>query len=440
MTVELFYEPSPSEADLLALNGVLSPGVRPLSRRRLTPSNASRFWNLAADAGADGIARAVLGGCFHEMAANAQHCVRPWTIYLLLLRTAQGMQVPFVLHTLTPAGVPMQAPRAAVGQVHATSCVLQLLPPPAGGARGLVTQYRITATPAIVSPGSELSAASAVTLVRVVTVSEQLAAAARNQSVYAVVESLRAYTLYNVSVEAVTAAGSSPVTVLAGLRTAVDRPPKMAAPTFTLTPDGQLVVSWEAGDDNGPVLEYVVVVDYDGSSGNETVVYRGAARNVTLAGNAGLVARGLRVRAVSSAGPGLVSEAAAFADSSNNGAGQSLGGSMTVGLAAGAALCALAIAFALAAFLRRTDSAECIAPDDWELPRDNITLLEEVGRGAFGTVFKGTAAGLTQLGTMLVAVKRCSRRTVAETDPIRDELRVLKRLSSPWHNNVSEMS
>ena len=45
--------------------------------------------------------------------------------------------------------------------------------------------------------------------------------------------------------------------------------------------------------------------------------------------------------------------------------------------------------------------------DNWEIPRENINLLEVIGEGAFGQVLKAEAFDITRLktGVTIVAVK-----------------------------------
>ena len=40
-------------------------------------------------------------------------------------------------------------------------------------------------------------------------------------------------------------------------------------------------------------------------------------------------------------------------------------------------------------------------PDEWEVPRHNITLIRELGNGSFGMVWEGEAVGI------LPGVDRC---------------------------------
>ena len=45
-------------------------------------------------------------------------------------------------------------------------------------------------------------------------------------------------------------------------------------------------------------------------------------------------------------------------------------------------------------------------PDEWEVERDKITLLRELGQGSFGMVWEGKALDLIEKGKeILVAVK-----------------------------------
>ena len=45
-------------------------------------------------------------------------------------------------------------------------------------------------------------------------------------------------------------------------------------------------------------------------------------------------------------------------------------------------------------------------PDEWEVPRHNITLIRELGNGSFGMVWEGEAVGiLPGVDSCKVAVK-----------------------------------
>jgi len=45
-------------------------------------------------------------------------------------------------------------------------------------------------------------------------------------------------------------------------------------------------------------------------------------------------------------------------------------------------------------------------PDEWEVPREKITILREIGAGTFGMVYEGTAENLLEGQPLIrVAVK-----------------------------------
>jgi len=47
-------------------------------------------------------------------------------------------------------------------------------------------------------------------------------------------------------------------------------------------------------------------------------------------------------------------------------------------------------------------------PDDWEVPREKIKILREIGAGTFGMVYEGTAENLIEGCPLIrIAVKVC---------------------------------
>lgn len=64
-------------------------------------------------------------------------------------------------------------------------------------------------------------------------------------------------------------------------------------------------------------------------------------------------------------------------------------------------------------------------PDDWEVPRDKITLLRELGQGSFGMVYEGMAKDIIKgESPMRVAVK-----TVNESASLRERIEFLNEAS-----------
>jgi len=48
-------------------------------------------------------------------------------------------------------------------------------------------------------------------------------------------------------------------------------------------------------------------------------------------------------------------------------------------------------------------------PDEWEVPREKIKILREIGAGTFGMVYEGTADNLIEGQPLIrVAVKVCA--------------------------------
>jgi len=71
------------------------------------------------------------------------------------------------------------------------------------------------------------------------------------------------------------------------------------------------------------------------------------------------------------------------------------------------------------------DSSDVYVPDEWEVPRDKIELLRELGKGSFGMVFEGIAHKLIEVEPKLhVAVK-----TVNDNASMRERVNFLQEAS-----------
>ena len=62
--------------------------------------------------------------------------------------------------------------------------------------------------------------------------------------------------------------------------------------------------------------------------------------------------------------------------------------------------------------------------DDWEVERDKVKLLGEIGQGSFGMVYEGIAEDINGLAVIKVAVK-----TVSETASFLDRIAFLNEAS-----------
>ena len=70
-------------------------------------------------------------------------------------------------------------------------------------------------------------------------------------------------------------------------------------------------------------------------------------------------------------------------------------------------------------------SLSVYVPDEWEVPRSNIELIRELGKGSFGMVYEGMAHNIIEEQPKLpVAVK-----TVNEGASIRDRIEFLQEAS-----------
>ncbi|XP_054719002.1 insulin-like peptide receptor [Uloborus diversus] len=63
-------------------------------------------------------------------------------------------------------------------------------------------------------------------------------------------------------------------------------------------------------------------------------------------------------------------------------------------------------------------------PDEWEIPREKVKLLEELGQGSFGMVYKGEVHDLND-----VKVSPCAAKTVNETASLRERIEFLQEAS-----------
>ncbi|XP_055689522.1 insulin-like receptor isoform X2 [Lutzomyia longipalpis] len=64
-------------------------------------------------------------------------------------------------------------------------------------------------------------------------------------------------------------------------------------------------------------------------------------------------------------------------------------------------------------------------PDEWEMPRDNITQLKELGQGSFGMVYEGTISKLDKHGENV----KCAIKTVNENATDRERMNFLREAS-----------
>lgn len=64
-------------------------------------------------------------------------------------------------------------------------------------------------------------------------------------------------------------------------------------------------------------------------------------------------------------------------------------------------------------------------PDEWEVPRERITILRELGQGSFGMVYEGIAKDLEQEGEET----RVALKTVNELASMRERIEFLNEAS-----------
>ncbi|KAM8877901.1 insulin-like growth factor 1 receptor [Synchiropus picturatus] len=70
-------------------------------------------------------------------------------------------------------------------------------------------------------------------------------------------------------------------------------------------------------------------------------------------------------------------------------------------------------------------AAEMYVPDEWEVPRDKISLLRELGQGSFGMVYEGAAKGVVKDE----AETRVAVKTVNESASMRERIEFLNEAS-----------
>ncbi|XP_053722532.1 insulin-like growth factor 1 receptor isoform X1 [Synchiropus splendidus] len=70
-------------------------------------------------------------------------------------------------------------------------------------------------------------------------------------------------------------------------------------------------------------------------------------------------------------------------------------------------------------------AAEMYVPDEWEVPRDRISLLRELGQGSFGMVYEGVAKGVVKDE----AETRVAVKTVNESASMRERIEFLNEAS-----------
>lgn len=64
-------------------------------------------------------------------------------------------------------------------------------------------------------------------------------------------------------------------------------------------------------------------------------------------------------------------------------------------------------------------------PDEWEVPREKITVLRELGQGSFGMVYEGLAKDIEQEGEKT----RVALKTVNELATTRERIEFLNEAS-----------
>eukprot|EP00051_Salpingoeca_urceolata_P015079 m.193116 g.193116 ORF g.193116 m.193116 type:complete len:169 (+) comp18284_c0_seq1:1695-2201(+) len=74
-------------------------------------------------------------------------------------------------------------------------------------------------------------------------------------------------------------------------------------------------------------------------------------------------------------------------------------------------------------------------PDKWEVPRDRLTMQQELGKGAFGKVFSAELL-MAQEKPRDVAVKTCNLIDRDQLSDFLQELELMKAMSEGAHPNV----
>lgn len=372
------------------------------------------------------VLEATICGCLFDVSGNSSHCISPWTVYaaaLAIVDIDTGAK-SLGAHTLvlTPEGPPVQPLTVAAFKTSSTAIEFHIIAP--AMMSGIVQSVSILVSPSVQSLQSSTDRNVVLIFSKIESFSLM-----NHQAVTTMVEGLVPNMLYNLSVTYATALGTGPAAwLLASTQEAV--PAKMHAPILLATSGQRVEVAWLSPPMQLTALSYEVEF-ICGQASLALVEYRGNETSYAAMRNPS--DGSYRVRAINGAGAGEWSDfaslqAVTFSFSSNSNMiqfGSLIGGGLLILIMIGAIY-----------FKRwsRNRSPFAITTDMWEIPRETVLLLGQVGKGAFSVVFQGE---LAERG-LRVAVKQISTRMTSESNcrAIEEELGIMKYLSSPWHPNV----
>jgi hypothetical protein len=215
-----------------------------------------------------------------------------------------------------------------------------------------------------------------------------------NQAHSIAVLALKPFTAYHLALRAVNSKGTGPsTTILATTDEDVPSAPRNPTLSAIATLSGQVQLRWQPpAPANGVILEYELVVNKINSSKfdlNVTLAFNATSTNITLATEDDKV----QLRARTSVGWGPWSEPAIFAQGSGSDPApqNSLSAQSRILPFAGAAVFCVVLALAALRLKRSQKQVNMnFRPevDEYEVLREQVDLMDIIGSGAHGEVFK----------------------------------------------------
>ena len=462
--LELYYSTDSIALPLIAAIGGLSSIALQTLASSFTLQLSSSFsvvaWNVLQEQTNSGATKRTICGPLFDWTKNKTiPQLYPFIIYMVVVTSQDGGN-PIHAFAMTPEAAPSDAPTITGMTASSQSVTLSLSPPLL--PNGVLISYTIIAIPENNTYTQNISstlsssflAPSPTSFNYYLTTSDQILAL-QGLPISVPVGNLQPDTNYSIQVLASTNGGYGPATLSTIISTLPEIPFEMQAPFLQWQSNGMLKISWLYTDPRPSKNAYFEVYMYE-SVGNKTsgvLIYQGTMMTIIVAANLSNV---FAVRAVSvlGAGPMSNSASASMAGNYNTGTNTRISSSntvlsgaslnMVIGIVVGTCV---VLAIAIVVVRRKMFGLSSIfykppSLDDWEFPRQNITILSKLGEGAFGVVMKAVANNIQIAGygtrTIPVAVKMCARRVLSAQDrkDFLEELYIMKLVSNPWHPNV----